>query len=190
MPFEIDRLTRNKIFSDGLLTNTHLDPYLKWAPFVCLLIPSTRRLKFRHSFKERFFVALICEGIQAAITQSFKKNLDELRPQPSLSTQSFPSGHAATSFAGAELLRSEFSNEHPVACYSGYAMAVAVSALRLCNNKHWLSDVLVGAAIGVISARLSIVILNKSKQKMQRHSNKERATRNKIIYVENLQHTV
>jgi membrane-associated phospholipid phosphatase len=167
MPFAIDKLTRNKIFSDGLLTSSHLDPYLKWTPFISMLVLNVSGNKQKHSFKEWLSIIAVCEGVQAVITESLKKNLNELRPQPSLSTQSFPSGHTATSFAGAELLRSEFSKEHPVACYSGYVIAVAAAILRLRENKHWLRDVAAGAVIGVMSARLSLMLFHKVKNKKQ-----------------------
>ena len=147
MPLAIDKLTRDKIFSHGLLKNSDLDPYLKWTPFIAALVLNAVANESKHSFKTWLGIIAICEGVQVAITKSLKISLGELRPQPSLSTKSFPSGHAATSFAGAELLRSEFSKEHPVACYSGYGVAVATGVLRLRENKHWLSDVAAGAAI-------------------------------------------
>ncbi len=164
MPFAIDKLTRDKIFSHGLLKNSHLDPYLKWAPLTAILILNAADKKKKYSFKTWLLIVAVCEGVQAAITESLKNYINELRPQPSLSTQSFPSGHTATSFAGAELLRSEFSKEYPVTCYGGYAIAVATAVLRLRENKHWLSDVAAGAVIGVISARLSLLLANKIKE--------------------------
>jgi membrane-associated phospholipid phosphatase len=167
MPFAIDKLTRNKIFSHGLLENSRLDPYLKWTPFMAALVLNVTAKKRKHSFKAWLLIIAICEGVQAAITETLKKNLKELRPQPSLSTRSFPSGHTATSFAGAELLRSEFSKEHPVTCYSGYVIAVATAVLRLRENKHWLTDVAAGAAIGIISARLSLMLMNKIKKQKE-----------------------
>jgi membrane-associated phospholipid phosphatase len=163
MPFKIDRLIRNKIFVNNLFFNTHLDPYLKWAAFVSLFVLDAAGVKMKHSFVKHILLAGVCEGIQAAITQSFKRNYIELRPQPSLSMQSFPSGHAATSFAGAELLRYELNDASTVLSYSGYGLAVAACILRLCKNKHWLSDVAAGAVIGIISARIAIKITEKNK---------------------------
>jgi len=42
-----------------------------------------------------------------------------------------------------------------VLCYGGYAVAAATGILRLYNNKHWFSDVVAGALIGILSARLA-----------------------------------
>jgi len=85
--------------------------------------------KRQHRFKTWLAIIAICEGIQVAITETLKRNVKELRPQPSLSTQSFPSGHTATSFAGAELLRSEFREERPIISHSDYGIAVATAEL-------------------------------------------------------------
>jgi membrane-associated phospholipid phosphatase len=163
MPFKIDTLVRNKIFANNFFFDTHLDLYVKWAPFVSLFVLDAARVKMKHSFMKHILLAGVCEAIQAAITQSFKRNYTELRPQPSLSMQSFPSGHAATSFAGAELLRHELNDASVVLRYSGYGVAVAACVLRLCKNKHWLSDVAAGAVIGIISARIAIKITAKKK---------------------------
>jgi membrane-associated phospholipid phosphatase len=37
---------------------------------------------------------------------------------------------------------------------SGYAVATSVAGIRILNNKHWFSDVLVGAGIGMVATRL------------------------------------
>ena len=39
-----------------------------------------------------------------------------------------------------------------------YCMASTVGILRLSNNKHWINDVIAGAGIGILSARLGIYI--------------------------------
>jgi membrane-associated phospholipid phosphatase len=163
MPYKFDTLIRNKLFANNFLFNTHLDPYIKWAPFVSLFVLDAAGVKMKHSFTRHILLAGVCEGIQAAITQSFKRNYKELRPQPSLNMQSFPSGHAATSFAGAELLRYELNDASVALRYSGYGLAVATCVLRLCKNKHWLSDVAAGAVVGIISARIAIKITGKKK---------------------------
>ena len=60
-------------------------------------------------------------------------------------------------FAGAELVRCEYGWKWGLAAY-GVASSVAV--LRLCNNAHWLSDVVFGAGMGILSAQISRVLLN------------------------------
>jgi membrane-associated phospholipid phosphatase len=59
----------------------------------------------------------------------------------------FPSGHATLSFAMATVIALEYKETLwvPVLCYS---LATLVSLSRIQNEKHWPSDVLIGAALG------------------------------------------
>ena len=45
--------------------------------------------------------------------------------------------------------------DHPFWAYSGYAMASFVGASRVLRDKHWVSDVLFGAGLGILSSHLS-----------------------------------
>ena len=65
---------------------------------------------------------------------------------------SFPSGHTATAFAGAELLRREYWHVSPWIGVAGYGVAACTGFLRMYNNRHWLTDVIAGAGIGILSA--------------------------------------
>ena len=59
-------------------------------------------------------------------------------------------------FTGAELMRIEYGANTGLA---GYAVATSVALMRLYNNKHWLNDVVMGAGIGILSARLGYALL-------------------------------
>lgn len=76
--------------------------------------------------------------------------VNEQRPDLS-DRHSFPSGHVALAFTGAELMRMEYGTAYGIA---GYAVAASVAFLRLYNNKHWFNDVIMGAGIGILSARI------------------------------------
>jgi membrane-associated phospholipid phosphatase len=54
-------------------------------------------------------------------------------------------------FVGATVLWYELWDEHPVLSCSGFAVASAVGVLRLTNRRHWVSDVLAGAGIGMLA---------------------------------------
>ena len=71
------------------------------------------------------------------------------------SSFSFPSGHTATAFMGATLLAHEYGHKSVWIPIAGYSVATATGVLRILNNKHYASDVLVGAAIGIVSAELA-----------------------------------
>lgn len=70
--------------------------------------------------------------------------------------QSFPSGHTVAAFAAAAAVSSETSRWWPAVTYYGigpvlYAGAAAVGISRMYNNRHWASDVILGAAIGTFA---------------------------------------
>ena len=60
---------------------------------------------------------------------------------------SFPSGHAIESWALATVIANEY-HDHPLVQVSAYGIATAVSLSRFTGRKHYLSDVLVGSAMG------------------------------------------
>lgn len=93
--------------------------------------------------------------VVAAVTLSSKYLfVDRVRPDGSASN-SFPSGHTATVFAGAEMLRLEYKNVTPWIGVAGYSIATITGCLRVYNDRHWMTDVLAGAGVGFLSAQLS-----------------------------------
>jgi len=63
---------------------------------------------------------------------------------------SFPSGHAAVTFAGATVIERHLGWKKSVV---GYLIASYVAASRLHDNRHFVSDVAFGAAVGTIAGR-------------------------------------
>ena len=73
------------------------------------------------------------------------------RERPDLSNhQSFPSGHAAITFAAATVLERHVGWRRSLLAYG---VASYVAASRLHDNRHYLSDVVFGAAVGSIAGR-------------------------------------
>jgi len=61
---------------------------------------------------------------------------------------SFPSGHAASAWSVATVIASEYGQHRPVVRFAAYGLAAAVSMARYTGENHFLSDALVGSAIG------------------------------------------
>jgi membrane-associated phospholipid phosphatase len=73
-------------------------------------------------------------------------------------TDSFPSGHTAFSFAAATLVVQDLDEVVDPGWrwlnYLAYAPAVAVGVERIAQNRHWVSDVVAGAFLGVFLTNL------------------------------------
>lgn len=83
------------------------------------------------------------------LVEPIKFATHRLRPDAS-NHQSFPSGHAAITFAAATVIERHLGWRKAVL---GYAIASYVAASRLHDNRHYLSDVVFGAAVGSIAGR-------------------------------------
>jgi hypothetical protein len=78
------------------------------------------------------------------------------RTRPNGEPRSFPSGHASSTFATAMVLQDHYGWKVGV---PAFAAAAYTAASRVTAGKHWASDVVVGAAFGVASARAVTVRL-------------------------------
>lgn len=87
--------------------------------------------------------------VSQTVVQGLKFSVRRPRPDGSNSL-SFPSGHTASSFATATVLQRHFGWRAGV---PAYAFATYVGAARTSVDKHYLSDVVVGAGIGLVAGR-------------------------------------
>jgi len=69
--------------------------------------------------------------------------------------RSFPSGHTATAFALATVVSMQYGRRAWVPVVA-YTLATGVGLSRMALDKHWSSDVLVGAVVGHLVARLVV----------------------------------
>jgi membrane-associated phospholipid phosphatase len=87
--------------------------------------------------------------VSQAWTQAIKLTVHRERPDHS-NHHSFPSAHASGGFAAAGVLARHYGWKAAIPAYAG---AAYIAAARLHDNRHYLSDVTFGAAMGVASAR-------------------------------------
>ena len=97
-------------------------------------------------------------AIMAGFVNGIKYTAKEMRPDGS-SANSWPSGHTATAFVGASLLHKEYGlTRSPWWSVAGYGVATATGVMRVLNNRHWISDVMSGAGIGIMSTELGYAL--------------------------------
>lgn len=85
------------------------------------------------------------------ITEGLKRIVREKRPDGSART-SFPSGHATAAFAVATMQ----SHYHPKQALLWYGGAALISESRVQLNRHYLHDVVAGAAVGYFTSRFEL----------------------------------
>ena len=97
-------------------------------------------------------------AIMAGLVNGIKYTAKEMRPDGS-TANSWPSGHTATAFVGASLLHKEYGlTRSPWWSVAGYGVATATGVMRVLNNRHWISDVMSGAGIGIMSTELGYAL--------------------------------
>jgi len=156
-------------YSNGYRTS--IDNYLAVGPSVLLGGLTAIGVKGRSTPFDRAGLWLMASALTGVFTYGLKYTTAYLRPDGS-DRLSFPSGHASFAFAGAGILDREFGQANVLIPIAGYAMAGTTGYLRMVNDKHWISDVLVGAGIGLLSAEAAYHVYPWVKRILTRHSRK------------------
>ncbi len=139
-----------------LLTNfkTSIDDYTQFFGPVATVGLKLAGYEGRSDWPRLVTSSLFSYGIMAAFVNGIKYTAKEMRPDGS-TANSWPSGHTATSFVGATILHKEYGlTRSPWFSVAGYGVATATGVMRILNNRHWISDVLSGAGIGIMSTEL------------------------------------
>ena len=144
----------------SLLTHfkTSIDDYTQYFGPALTLGLKLGGMEGRSDWPRFFASAAMSYGIMALLVNTIKYTAKEMRPDGS-SANSWPSGHTATSFVGATILHKEYGlTRSPWFSVAGYGIATATGVMRVLNNRHWVSDVLSGAGIGILSGELAYAL--------------------------------
>ena len=130
---------------------TTIDNNLQFAPGVAVFALKAFGVKSRSDFINQAVITAKAELLTNLIVHGMKTIIPSERPNAG--AHSMPSGHTAQAFLSATILDMEYRDTSPWISVSGYAAASATGILRMVNNKHWISDVLIGAGIGIFSTK-------------------------------------
>ena len=150
----------NKHANTRLLTNfkTGIDDYTQYFGPAMTVGLKLGGYEGRSDWGRLLASAAMSYGIMAGLVNGIKYTASEMRPDGS-SANSWPSGHTATSFVGATMLHKEYGlTRSPWFSVAGYGVATATGVMRILNNRHWISDVLSGAGIGIMSTELGYAL--------------------------------
>ena len=156
----LDLTTKAELQEDHPLFAAHADNYLQFAPAAAVFGLQLAGIKGKHGVSDAAGIYFMSMAMMTGSVTALKHITKRERPDNSV-FNSFPSGHTATVFASAELLKQEYGDQYPWLSYTGYAIATATGALRMYNNRHWFSDVVAGAGFGMLSTKLSYVLYPK-----------------------------
>ncbi|WP_316821041.1 phosphatase PAP2 family protein [Pedobacter gandavensis] len=154
---DIDRNTQRELQEDHPFFSKSADDFMRYVPAVAVYGLNLAGVKGRNSYVDATGNYLVSMGIMTGVVAFAKKQSHRLRPDGS-GYDSFPSGHSAASFVAAEFLKQEYQDVSPWIGYAGYAVATTTGIFRLYNNKHWVSDVVAGAGVGILSAKLGYLV--------------------------------
>jgi membrane-associated phospholipid phosphatase len=150
----LDSTTQGEIQEDMPGFRTITDNFLQFAPAVAVFGLNAAGVKGRHTILQATEYYVVAFLVMAGTTEVLKEVTHVQRPDQS-DYKSFPSGHTANAFMGAEFLHQEYGHRSAWYSAAGYTTATATGLLRMTNNRHWLGDVIAGAGIGILSTRFS-----------------------------------
>ncbi len=149
-----DHAIRDRVKSGMSQFHTSVDDYLPYLPLATQLTMGLGGVKGQSKNRWQLLVTdAMATAMMVAVVNGLKYSVDRTRPDGE--GGGFPSGHTATAFMGATLLAHEYGHKSVWIPIAGYSVAMATGVLRVLNNRHYVSDVLVGAAIGIASAELA-----------------------------------
>ncbi len=131
----------------------HADDYMQYAPAAVMLGLKTAGVKGRSSWGRMLVSDAFAALLMGGVVNTLKTTTHVTRPDGS-NNHSFPSGHTATAFMTATMLSKEYGHKSPWISVGAYTTATATGLMRVANNKHWLSDVLTGAGIGILTTEM------------------------------------
>ncbi|MEJ7736610.1 MAG: phosphatase PAP2 family protein [Chitinophagaceae bacterium] len=133
--------------------HSRMDNFMQYSPAVAVYALNAVGIKGQHDFFDRTAILTLSALLEQSTVRLLKTATHQLRPDES-NFRSFPSGHTSNAFAAAEFLHQEYKHISPWYRVAGYVVAAGTGGFRMYNNKHWFSDVITGAGIGILSTKL------------------------------------
>lgn len=137
---------------ENLAYHGNADDYLQYAPGAAVYALNALGIKGKNNFGNTTAILAKSFLLNGLITDRLKYWINETRPNGGF--RSFPSGHTSKAFMFAHFMHKEFGELSPWYSIGAYSAATTVATMRVAKNAHWISDVLMGAGIGIFSTEL------------------------------------
>ncbi|MFB9863248.1 phosphatase PAP2 family protein [Rufibacter immobilis] len=129
--------------------STVVDDYLFFVPIAGLYGFNLFSSQNKHDIKRQTGLLLVSGLVTTALTYPTKILTGVERPNGK--PRAFPSGHTSYAFTIAAIVDKEFRGKSKWISVGSYTIASATGVMRVLNNEHWMSDVLAGAGLGLLS---------------------------------------
>ena len=138
----------------GIYANLYEDQ-IRYLPSIAAYAISFCGVPSKHRFIDKSIILAVSYIASDFVVYNGKMLTKSLRPPGRNYTSirdiySLPSQHTAMAFVAATFLDHELGSISPWISVGGYAAATWVGIARIANNYHWTSDVLMGAAVGIL----------------------------------------
>ena len=154
---KLDRSIYNDINEHAPNFKHHPENYFQFTPVALVYGLNLVGIHGKNTFVDRTLIFAMAEGMMSLTTFGLKNATHRLRPDGS-NYYSFPSGHTANAFLGAEFMAQELGDKSFGYSAVGYGLATATGVLRMYNRDHWFSDVVAGAGFGILSTKAAYLL--------------------------------
>ena len=152
-----DNYLDKRIIKQGSISSPALKSadYIQYSPAGIMLALKAAGVEGRSDWPRMITADIAAVAIMNGIAQTTKYTLKRERPD-GRAFNSYPSGHTATAFMTAQMLHKEYGETvSPWISAGGYGLAATTGIFRVIANRHWCSDVMGGAAIGIFSTEFA-----------------------------------
>lgn len=129
--------------------NGSVDDYLQFAPLAGVYALNAAGITGKNNFGNSTAIAIKSILLNDLVVHNLKNWTNTKRPNGE--SRAFPSGHTSFAFAVAQFMHREFGEKSTWYSVGAYGCATTVGLMRVSKNAHWISDVLAGAGIGMLS---------------------------------------
>jgi len=130
--------------------HTHADDYFQYVPIAGVITLDMAGVETTNRPLKQTILLGTSEILMGITVGSLKKITHIERPDGS-NFYSFPSGHTAQAFVSAAFMSKELGQKSIWFSIGAYTIASVTGFLRIANNKHYISDVLFGAGLGILT---------------------------------------
>jgi len=135
--------------------------FLQYSPAAVMLTLKAAGLEGRSDWSRMLTADLISAALFTAVNNITKYTVCRERPDGT-ARNSYPSGHTGTAFLCAQMLHKEYGETvSPWISVGGYGLAATTGFFRALSDRHWCSDVLGGAAMGILSTEVAYLLTDR-----------------------------